>query len=493
MVNNGASGACYACKQRHKKCDETRPSCLRCSRAHRQCPGYNASRELKFVNYAGETTCELAHQQSASLLHHSTHIDVHEWPAIKHNARSAFFNDYCITSKDQTLSRGYLNGLETMITKAGPTSEVAKACTIIALASLGKKVGDPMFLHAAENLHSLLLRSFRLSISNETASASVESLITAVLLGLYEIITSTDAYHGAHIAHARGISAILISKQSPFDLVCGGKLFQLSNPLPLEDLDLDNSGLQHLQYSLMKDTKVSPIFSVLCTPLVKQSNTTIESIFIQTASLILRARSLIADEATTIDQLYCLKLDAEQLDERYNAWSENIPDEWQPRSVGVITLKNDETTPPAGYWPGTISSYKDAYIASIWDGYRKARLMVLEIILDCYKRINTSHYLEVDSSIHKKTEELIGGIVSSIPYFLAADLQVFLKNSTTGTPSIVPGRPVGGLLLMNTLWALMTISMVEPRLKSYLKDCLAWVGNHMGLGQATILSKVRYR
>lgn len=121
------------------------------------------------------------------MLRCSTHIDLLDWPTIEQNARSAFFTDYCISSSNQGQSRGYLNGLQTMIAKAGPTSEVAQACTIIALANLGKKVGTPMLVQMAENLQSSLLRSFRLSLSHEATCTSVESLITAALLGLYEV------------------------------------------------------------------------------------------------------------------------------------------------------------------------------------------------------------------------------------------------------------------------------------------------------------------
>ncbi|CAE6531906.1 unnamed protein product [Rhizoctonia solani] len=31
---------CYACKTRHKKCDETKPHCLRCQKSRIECPGY---------------------------------------------------------------------------------------------------------------------------------------------------------------------------------------------------------------------------------------------------------------------------------------------------------------------------------------------------------------------------------------------------------------------------------------------------------------------
>jgi hypothetical protein len=110
-----------------------------------------------------------------------------DWPSIEQEARSAFFDDYCIVSSNQDLSRGYLHGLQTMIATAGPNSELAQACTIISLANLGKQLGNTTYIKRAEGLYSLLLRSFRLSISNEAIFITVESLITAALLGLYKV------------------------------------------------------------------------------------------------------------------------------------------------------------------------------------------------------------------------------------------------------------------------------------------------------------------
>lgn len=41
MVNTGKpSGGCKLCRARRIKCDETKPACLKCLRAKRQCPGY---------------------------------------------------------------------------------------------------------------------------------------------------------------------------------------------------------------------------------------------------------------------------------------------------------------------------------------------------------------------------------------------------------------------------------------------------------------------
>lgn len=96
-------------------------------------------------------------------------------------------SDYCISSPNYTVSRGYLSGLGGLIESAGPGSHIAESCKIISLANLGKKVNSAVFLQKAERLYFELLPSFRLTISSKDKLATVESLMTAVLLGLYEV------------------------------------------------------------------------------------------------------------------------------------------------------------------------------------------------------------------------------------------------------------------------------------------------------------------
>ena len=109
------------------------------------------------------------------------------WPEIESSAFQTFISEYCISLSNRTVSRGYLNGLESLIEKAGPASTVSQSCKIISLANLGKKAASPMLLQKAETLYFDLLPSFRWTISNEGESTTIQSLITAVLLGLYEV------------------------------------------------------------------------------------------------------------------------------------------------------------------------------------------------------------------------------------------------------------------------------------------------------------------
>ncbi|KAL2060207.1 hypothetical protein VTL71DRAFT_9602 [Oculimacula yallundae] len=499
MVNNGVSGACEACKQRHKKCDESRPSCLRCSKARRVCPGYNTKKNMKFVNYSGEVDWNTSVQSlpvNTVSPSESSENETLDWEHIEDQARIDFYKDYCIYSPNQDISRGYLSGLPALTRNAGPTSDVAKACTTIALASLGLKSRDQKISKRAQNLHTSLLRSFSLSISTGDTFISVESLITATLLGLHEkqiiINVDTDSYNGAHIAHAQGVSAILTSKTSPFNLVCGGKLFKAattSHQSSGPDHEAEIQRLPNWQHTPPDPNKVASRLSILCTPLSRHGAVPIDEIFARTEPLYNRAMSLLARDST-LDELSCVKRDAENLKDEYNLWQASLPEEWVPREVRVLKPRGVESsTPKVGYWPGPVDIYHDPYIATIWNAYRKARLLVINIIMSCYNRICTfPEHEEINPAIYTEIAELSAGIISSIPFVLSADVHAFLESIDNHSP-VIPGKPVGGLLVMHTLYVISVLPIINPQVQRYLRDCLTWIGEHMKIGQAVILSK----
>jgi len=112
-----------------------------------------------------------------------------EWHTIEfeQTARDFFLQDYCIVPSDPSLSRGYLDGLPRLVEHYGPSSELSRVLTIVALASYGNKYRRPEVAEKAKILYFELLQTFRSSILDVRSSNIVASLMTAVLLGLYEV------------------------------------------------------------------------------------------------------------------------------------------------------------------------------------------------------------------------------------------------------------------------------------------------------------------
>ena len=137
-----------------------------------------------------------------------------------------------------------------------------------------------------------------------------------------------------------------------------------------------------------------------------------------------------------------------------------------------------------------------AYVACIINSYYKSQLAVLDIIVRCHwATTDLPQDTNVDPSIWQEAQELALNITASIPYFLAENVQVFLSQALAAditVKTMIPGSSVGGLLSMHTLYMVSKMSVVDPALKIYLSDCLAWIGRNMGIGQATMLWKVNY-
>lgn len=81
-------------------------------------------------------------------------------------------------------------GLEALLVHTGRLSDLSQATKIAALASIGTKHGRPSLVHKARTMYSSMLHSLQLKISAGTMANTTETLMTAVLLGLYEVYLS---------------------------------------------------------------------------------------------------------------------------------------------------------------------------------------------------------------------------------------------------------------------------------------------------------------
>ncbi|KAI9741379.1 MAG: hypothetical protein M1834_003096 [Cirrosporium novae-zelandiae] len=364
----------------------------RCIKSSRVCLGYKDSDSLLFRYYDGKrgngsSNPPLMESSQAIIqtLSSTPEItisgpnDAH----IEQHALAAFFDDYCVKSADRSLSRGFLDGLKPLIVYAGQYSDIAQAAKMVALAGIGNRMGTPILY------------------TKPTHTA--ESLMTGVLLGLYEIITSIETAPGQHVAHVRGVSAIL------------------SRPL-----------------------KQPQVPGVLCAPTSNSSIQNLDAILIQFNPLFYRASTLLSDASTALEDIQHLRQDAMVLDNKFSRWS---------ASQGS---------------PGRL-----APLAKIKPGHRNSQIAGQEMLT---------------LILTKEAQKLAEGIVASIPYHLTKDPQTYIHETQTGSEEIIPGSPVGGLLLMHPLFVAARMPVVSPQLRAYMSRCLAWIGKNMGIGQSTLLS-----
>lgn len=196
---------------------------MRCVESHKVCTGYRNDDQFEFRYY-------MPPEQIPSQLSPPA-MGERDIQPIRQHALKTFLDDYVVSPADTVLSRGFLDGLPALLAHVDASSDLAQATQLVANAGLGNRMNNPTSLEESRQQYGNLLRSFHRSLSHDIQALPIEALVTAVLLGLYEIISSNERDFGQHVAHVRGVGAILLEKTSPFDLSTSTNLFQLANPL----------------------------------------------------------------------------------------------------------------------------------------------------------------------------------------------------------------------------------------------------------------------
>ena len=187
------------------------------------------------------------------------------------------------------------------------------------------------------------------------------------------------------------------------------------------------------------------------------------------------------------DTLYQLQNEALELDRAFSAWEETREKSSHPSTVFHIEDNHDLSRCHVGLWPGKVDTYFDLYTSAVWNIYRASRLLLVDLILRLSNALNDGRSPDAENEI---TASLIDGMLASIPFHLAEDLHSFSREMHTSTLIRNPGRAVGGLLLMHSISITSRLENVNYTTREYLKRCLLWIAENMGIGQAAILAQV---
>ena len=176
------------------------------------------------------------------------------------------------------------------------------------------------------------------------------------------------------------------------------------------------------------------------------------------------------------------------LNQRFDEWEDSRVIEFKPTKIGNVRQRHKESEIAVGYWLGKVDTYFDLYVASVWNIFRAARLLLIKLIIKLSDTIG-----ENDNCIeHIHTaNRIVEDMIASVPYHLTDNLQVFLSQLSRNTEIIDPGKYLGGLLLMHPLYVASEMPFVPEKMQEYMRKCLAWIGLNMGLGQATLFANVR--
>ncbi|KIW10800.1 hypothetical protein PV08_10099 [Exophiala spinifera] len=444
---------------------------VRCLKAGFPCSGYRPRQNGTFRQSSVSHPPYLSKKSKALDLVEVPNCFPQAWPDINTEAcaLSAFFQHFTDVSRDPTISRGYLDGLEDLFRCADSDAHIQQACRIMAFACLGSRLKMPALLVQARSLYIKLLHSFSRSLLKLSSQDVIESLVTAVLLGLYELVTAGFTKPSDHDAHSKGVAAILCTTNSPLELVRGRGLFQLAHSLWRKGLN------QTLELGVAPSSKTSKCNTHLING-PEFDHSKLYRLLSKAETLMLSQHALSEDVNELLEEAYLWDRDLAR-------WPASRPYE----AARASTVQPQMQSQLPSWWPPTADTYFDLYVAATWNTYRKNRLLLLNVIIQCLERLQ-----EKDAHGRKQAEAagLARDIMASIPFHLTYASEGLRQVSNHSIGGIAVGKTIGGMLLMHPLCVASNLSIVPAQLRTQMRECLAWIGEHMAIGQASVFSTV---
>ncbi|KAI9709324.1 MAG: hypothetical protein M1820_003444 [Bogoriella megaspora] len=456
---------------------------VRCAKAKHLCLGYKDDWDVIFrplqlaesdsshsetVERRGHPTVEII--QSPSISSFATLNDAE----IEEKILDTFVEEFCAISSNPKISRGFLDGFESLVNHAGKATDIGQAATMVGLAGVANRIGRLSLHKRAELIYGRLLRSFQTSLTDKERSSSVESLMTAVLLGIYEVITSSKYHPGYHTAHVRGVSAILSQEDSPFDLDAGIQLFQLGDPQLLKK-----------SFHVIHASAAVITTGVLCSPLSHDAIQNLDAMLIKFSPIFHYTNTLFSSSFPAFLCVETLLEEAMSLDEEFKRWPEAQEGGWLPQTAGTFSEQQTAIPGLPRLGIGRLDSYFDLFVAAVWNTYRKSHMMILNIIFRCRKHLGKE---DAETELRERVKRLAEDIMASLPYHIFRDQNNYLELIEKGSRKLEIGQTAGGLLMMHPLYVVAGMSALSESFRTYARDSLAWIGRHMGVGQATILA-----
>jgi hypothetical protein len=174
---------------------------MRCIKASRPCRGYECNASIAFQSYEIQSTQSSSHISAARKCSLPLRVSIPGTNVLPEDAipleRSeeesnwlsfrAFLYDFCVTSTNSNLSRGYLHDIEALVGRLGPASDLVKACQAVSFSCHGKVLRRPNLVYKSERLYQKVLGSFAKTINDPILANATESKLVALLLGLYQV------------------------------------------------------------------------------------------------------------------------------------------------------------------------------------------------------------------------------------------------------------------------------------------------------------------
>lgn len=360
-------------------------------------------------------------------------------PTIEQEATTSFFQTFVLSPKGVDTTRGYLEVAASMYEEAKEGSALRLATEAVAISAMANEPRrEDLTQHAAKHYGQALVAT-QVAIQDPEEATSDATLLSILLCGLYESITSSDHSMPAWTKHIDGAVAIVKERgvkqfESPrsLSLFRAVRAQMLANAVQqhkaIDDFPGPNGWLSDLSDHQL-DSSQSPERSI-------------ESFKFTSNGKVLFEREKTAESKEEITRLL---EQASTTQQALRDWEPYMPQKWAHRSTAYAPHTTHEgPIEEAEAWPGPIHIYEDVNVSSLRNNNRVNQMLCSSFIMEALKWLDGTRYTN-DPRYHTakyRVQTLVDDVCYSVPFHLLdhirSDSETKDYNKTSKCPHRLP-------------------------------------------------------
>ncbi|RYP27177.1 hypothetical protein DL768_011329 [Monosporascus sp. mg162] len=515
------SRGCQMCRTRRIKCDETKPTCLKCAKSRRVCPGYKDEFDLVFRNETQSTelkarkasrkaSAQKIDQQdsgqssSSSGTQSSAPPDGVKSPlgqavvpalnlSVEQRASCFFVWNFVLVPKEED-PRGFLDYLVPLLRQEGSGSHLQHAFNACSFAILYNREGPSTNLwERALSEYSKALSKLNAALRDAEEQKTDSTLAAVLLLGMFENITGKQIGIKAWNTHVEGaIQLVKIRGKKQLRAKIGLLLFiAVRTQMIMHIFSTGNAPTLSDDFWL-KDAAKNPNAFECQRVCIKAGIVRGE---------VTRLMDGLQRTPENIEIVLQQIRRCQEVDQEAVRWMNNLPEHWRYETVAWENHVPNNDYSKAEVFPGRVDVYADVYTTSVWNLVRTTRLVLHSLIVRCAAWVcapvdyrTTPEY----ATAARTCVEISTDIIACIPYHLGwrlkrgnavqrAQLGRFPCGEEENT------KAIAGYFLAWPLLCVSTQDYTTDAQRAWIAGRLKYIGKELGIKYADVLSEYKMR
>lgn len=459
------------------------PGCTQCTRVGKTCLGYRNETDLVFRDLSDDIKKKCLKAKSkkehsskaSSKVPTTTRKELDDPRLIKEPyafsndcAALFFFHDYVLLETRQPSS--LFDMLPSIYQTSSPGSPLTDIITALGLVCLSNTKGAPEALVSARARYVAALHSINDSIRDPGAASADETLMTVILLGLYEDNTSTPGSLDQWSKHVNGAMALLdIRGVAQLKTRVGRQL-------------ITNLRTSTIANCLLKHTSV-PVSIMRWSALLEGYESPEEASATALSQIIASFCELQAfiDLIGASESIVAMAL---QIDESLEKWA------WIEAHERSITNIEAPLFSPLSFGLSN-TTYHSLSVATYWNHYRSIRIMLHSLILaqvDPRSPPSTPSYFD-SSTPHAPQIALSKSLIQTLSHEICTSVRYCFNLTTEDPTSHQPEKAAYAKLLLWPLYTAGNSDCVPDETTGWIAEMFEFIARVTGVRKGTNLAK----